>query len=124
MSVACEHADLSMMKLLLKLEKGVAPTGKSGTATSIVRARNSQGWTVFMQAVVGGDLNLCRWLYRHGAADDLCTASAAGQTPMQVAIAGGISHQDIVRQMQRWGVPIMDATLCRMGMFQAAAIGK
>ena len=58
-----------------------------------------------------------RYLYNHGCEQDIDKANAAGMTPMRYAVAAGISGQSVVRQLQRWGVPILDVTTARLGFF-------
>ena len=74
--------------------------------------------TPFAWSAIGGNIQILRILYANGGAKDLMTPNNAGQTPMQIAVAGG--HTRIVRQLVLWGVPEMDSNLARLSMFSSA----
>ena len=39
---------------------------------------------------------------------------------VRYAVAAGSTHQQVVRQLQRWGVPLLPATTSRLGFFVSA----
>ena len=97
--------------------QGISGPRSTRSATPITRRSNTDGWTPFLLACAGEHLNIMRYLYNHGCEQDIDKANAAGMTPMRYAVAAGISGQSVVRQLQRWGVPILDVTTARLGFF-------
>ena len=62
-----------------------------------------------------------RMLYNNGANEDIDTPNKLGATPMKYSVAAGTSHMQIVRQLQRYGVPLLDCTTARLGFFTTAS---
>jgi len=88
---------------------------------SMVRAANHEGWTPFLLACAGNHINIMRMLFNNGANEDIDTPNKHGATPMKYSVAAGTSHMQIVRQLQRYGVPLLDCTTARLGFFTTAS---
>ena len=47
-----------------------------------IREKNKSGETLMMLAIKSGSLKICKWLFQHGAHDDVRTANFYGMTPL------------------------------------------
>ena len=133
MLVAVAAGNLNLIKLLVKVDRVqnvekmnliTSSSSKSIANGSIICANSRDGWTPFLLACVGNHLNIIRWLYNNGGNRDIDKPNKQGVTPMKYSVAAGTSHEKIVRQLQRYGVPLVDSTTARLGFFKKFKKGK
>ena len=53
-----------------------------------IRAKSKSGDTLMMSAINNGNLKICRWLFQHGAHDDVRTPNFNGMTPLIASYRG------------------------------------
>ena len=47
-----------------------------------IQEKNKSGETLMMLAIKSGNLKICKWLFQHGAHDDVRTPNFYGMTPL------------------------------------------
>jgi len=112
------------------LDRESVPTKTTSTVYydfCMVISSNRAPWimsTALYEAAFAGELQVCRFLFDHGAASTVCTKNSWGQTPMFAACQGG--HLDVAKWLFCAGAAVDVRTTDSDGMtpmFAACAFG-
>ena len=87
MTYFCRIGDLKMCRYLLSKGASTMATPTSGF------------WFPMYTAALGGHLDVCKWLYNHGAKDDISRSNSGNYTPLSAAVN---EHSIDRKNTSRW----------------------